>query len=584
MNNVEVKLRKRIAVAAKHVPADLVITNGKIVNVFTGTVTEGDLAIADGVIVGIGSYEGIEGYDAEGRYIVPGLIDGHVHIESSMLAPKEFAKVLLLHGVTTAITDPHEIANVAGAEGIDYMLSSAEQLPLDIFVMLPSSVPVTPFESSGAKLEAEQLQPYYAHSNVLGLAEVMDFPSVSNVEITMLKKLAGAQSHLIDGHAAGMDRESLNIYMAAGIRTDHESISVEEARDRLELGMYLMIREGTVAKNLDAVLPAVTLHNSRRCVFVTDDKLLDDLVEEGSIDHIVRLAIKKGLAPVTAIQMATINTAECFNLRDRGAVAPGYLADFLVVDELDSLSIHAVYKRGLRIVDQGSVDEQAFPEISPMMSLSLPKLNAKELELKDLNLPLSADICNVIEIVPNQIVTHHRREAVDRQNGLFQTSIAKDQLKLAVVERHRATGNIGLGIVKGFQFSRGAIASSVSHDSHNIVIAGVTDEDMLIAFNELLRQQGGLVVVSDGEVLASLSLPVAGLMSERPYIELYQELKPLNQALSAIGAQETFNPFLTLSFLTLPVIPQLKLTDKGLFDFEAYRHIPVQADMEPSQP
>lgn len=580
MGNDELSLKKRIAVAAKRVKADLVVKNGKIVNVFTGEIMEGDIAIVDGVIAGIGHYEGVETLDVEGRMIVPGFIDGHVHLESTMLSPTEFAKVLLQHGVTAVITDPHEIANVAGTTGIDYMLKGSGRLPLDIFVMLPSCVPSTSFESSGAILEESHLTPYYRHPQVLGLAEVMDYPSVLHTEPSMMKKLAAAQHKHIDGHASGVDREGLNIYPAAGIRTDHECITAEEAKDRLDLGMYLMIREGTACKNLDALLPAVTMRNSKRCLFVTDDKLLDDLIDEGSVDHIVRLAIKRGLDPITAIQMVTVNAAECFSLRNRGALAPGYIADFVVVDDLEQLPIHAVYKAGECVVRQGKLERQLFPEPVSGSSgrSSLPKMNAKAVLLQDFQIPLSAELCNIIEIIPGQIVTHHRTETVELSGGFFQPSVSKDQMKLAVIERHHATGNIGLGIVKGFRLKKGAIATTVAHDSHNIVIVGASDEDMLAAYKQIIKNEGGLAVVSDQEVIASLPLPIAGLMSDQPYEAVYGSLNELNQALHTIGFDEDFDPFLTLSFLTLPVVPNLKLTDKGLFEFHSFRHIPVQVE------
>lgn len=575
-------LKKRILVAGKTIPADVVIKQGKILNVFTGEFMEGDIAIVDGIIAGIGSYEGNEIIDAQGKLIVPGFIDAHVHIESAMLTPQEFAKVVLQHGVTTVMTDPHEIANVAGADGIQYMLDSSKGLPLDIFVMLPSCVPATPFETNGAKLDAEQLLPFMSDPKVLGLAEVMDFPAVASGDTIMLDKIRMTQSHggVLDGHAAGLKREELNIYMAAGIRTDHESINSKEAKDRLELGMYLMVREGTVAKDLDALLPVITQQNSRRCLFVTDDKLVDDLLEEGSVDHIVRQAIQKGLDPVIAIQMVTLNAAECFGLRNIGAVAPGYQADFLLLDDLNTISIHQVYKKGTCIVDNGRIVEESFPKMQTAQDLShvLPKMNPKEVRLEDLEIPLSSDICNVIEIIPNSLVTYHRREKVNVQNQLFCSSTEKDQLKLAVIERHKATGNVGVGIVKGFQLQKGAIASTVAHDSHNIVVIGTSDEEMLLAIEQVIKTNGGLAVVAGKEVLASLSLPVAGLMSEEKYETVYQSLKKLNESLSIIGSPKTFNPFLTLSFLTLPVIPQLKLTDKGLFQFSSFSHITVQVD------
>lgn len=575
------ELKRRILVAAKKIPADTVVKHGKILNVFTGEFMEGDLAIVDGMIAGIGSYEGKEIIDATSKMIVPGFIDGHVHIESSMLPPREFAKVVVQHGVTTVITDPHEIANVAGVAGIQYMLDASKGVPLDIFVMLPSCVPATSFETSGAKLEAEHLRPFMDDPRVLGLAEVMDFPSVAEAKEDMLDKLLMTKSHggMIDGHGAGLTREDLNIYMSAGIRTDHESINSKEAKDRLELGMYLMIREGTVAKDLEALLPVVTPQNSRRCLFVTDDKLLDDLIEEGSVDHIVRFAIQKGLDPITAVQMVTLNAAECFGLRQLGAIAPGYQADFLLLDDLSTVAIHQVYKKGECVVEGGQLNHFPSPS-SPHQSTSLPNINTKKVTEKDLEIPLSSNTCHIIEINPNQLVTNHLKETVTIRDGVFSPSIEKDQLKLAVIERHKATGNVGMGVVKGFQLKKGAIASTVAHDSHNIVVVGTSDQDMLVAIEHVTKTKGGLVVVEGGEVLASLPLPVAGLMSDNEYRAVYESLKSLNEPLHTIGAPEHFNPFLTLSFLTLAVIPKLKLTDKGLFDFSSFSLIDVSVTDE----
>ncbi|WP_336787827.1 adenine deaminase [Paenibacillus sp. MMO-177] len=583
--NTKDKLAKRIDAAAKRAAADLIIRNGKIVNVFTGNIISGDIAITDGVIAGIGQYtEGLEVIDANGQWIVPGLIDGHVHIESSMLTPREFAKVVLQHGVTAVVTDPHEMANVMGSKGIQYMLDQSEGLPLDIYVNLPSCVPSTPFETSGATLEAEELRPFYAHPKVLGLAEVMDFPALAAGNPGMISKLADANelgAH-IDGHAAGINREQLNLYMAAGIRTDHEAIDAEEAKHRLELGMYLMIREGTVAKDLEALLPAVNAMNSRRCLFVTDDKLIDDLLKEGSVDHSIRLAVSKGLDPVTAIQMATLNAAECFGLRRQGAIAPGYKADLVIVDDLEKLAIRQVFKEGACVFRNGELREEVFSssaQASPeVMRSSDITTGMKPLKPDALEFSLKSDICNVIGIIPNSLVTRHLKEQVSIDRELrFLPSAERDQLKLAVVERHHRTGNIGLAVVKGFGFRKGAIVSSVAHDSHNIICAGVTDEDMLLAIRHVAAMNGGLAVVADGEVLASLSLPVGGLLSEQSYNEVNQQMLGLYAALRTIGAPDTFNPFLTLSFLALPVIPELKITDKGLFEFASNRHIGVEA-------
>lgn len=573
-------LEKRISVSAKKTPADLVVKNGMIVNVFTGELMSGDIAIVDGVIAGIGSYEGAKIIDAHNKIIIPGLIDGHVHIESSLLTPKEFSKIVLQHGVTSVVTDPHEIANVAGVNGIQFMIDEATRLPMDIYVMLSSCVPATKFENNGALLNAEELSPFLSAPEVLGLAEVMDFASVKNGDSFMMDKIAMVQeaNGLIDGHAAGLTKEELNIYMAAGIRTDHESINAKEAKDRLDMGMYLMIREGTVAKDLMALLPAVTAKNSRRCLFVTDDKLIDDLLEEGSIDHIIRLAIQNGLDPITAIQMGTLNTAECFNLDHLGAIAPGYQADFLILDDLETVSIKQVFKKGVCISDNGKLNESLFKnEIGKgLKGPELARINAQELTVEALSIPLTDSICNVIEIIPNSLVTNHLKEEVTIEEGCFVPSIQKDQLKIAVIERHNGMNHIGLGLVKGFRLKQGAIATTVAHDSHNIVVVGTSDQEMLKAVKQVIETNGGLAVVEGEEVLASLALPVAGLMTEMEYPVVNEQLKALNQAVSTIGESINFNPFLTLSFLTLPVIPKLKITDLGLFDFERSAHIPIQ--------
>lgn len=573
-------LEKRISVSAKKTPADLVVKNGMIVNVFTGELMSGDIAIVDGVIAGIGSYEGAKIIDAHNKIIIPGLIDGHVHIESSLLTPKEFSKIVLQHGVTSVVTDPHEIANVAGVNGIQFMIDEATRLPMDIYVMLSSCVPATKFENNGALLNAEELSPFLSAPEVLGLVEVMDFASVKNGDSFMMDKIAMVQESngLIDGHAAGLTKEELNIYMAAGIRTDHESINAKEAKDRLDMGMYLMIREGTVAKDLMALLPAVTAKNSRRCLFVTDDKLIDDLLEEGSIDHIIRLAIQNGLDPITAIQMGTLNTAECFNLNHLGAIAPGYQADFLILDDLETVSIKQVFKKGVCISDNSKLNESLFKnEIGKgLKGPELARINVQELTVEALLIPLTDSICNVIEIIPNSLVTNHLKEEVTIEEGCFVPSIQKDQLKIAVIERHNGMNHIGLGLVKGFRLKKGAIATTVAHDSHNIVVVGTSDQEMLKAVKQVIETNGGLAVVEGEEVLASLALPVAGLMTEMEYPVVNEQLKALNQAVSTIGESINFNPFLTLSFLTLPVIPKLKITDLGLFDFERSAHIPIQ--------
>ncbi|WLR53343.1 adenine deaminase [Bacillus tianshenii] len=579
MDEQKEMLMRKIAVANKQIPADTLIKNGKIIDIFNLEIMYGDVAIADGMIVGIGEFEGKEIIDAQGRYISPSFIDGHVHIESSMVTPSEFAKVVLPHGVTTVITDPHEIGNVSGTEGIHYMLHDSENIPLDTYYMLPSCVPATPFENNGAVLKADDLAPLYKHERVLGLAEVMDYPSVQHAEESMIDKLVLTNKHRdhIDGHLAGLDANAVNIYRTAGVRTDHECTSVEEALDRLRRGMYVMIREGSVAKDLKSLLPAVNTKNSRRFVFCTDDKHLDDLIEEGSVDHNVRLAIQEGIHPLLAIQMASLNTAECYSLHNKGAIAPGYDADFLLLDDLETIRIHKVYKSGVLVGKDskyaGPAYERKQPETKLISTVHVPEINANDLQIE---IGPSQE-ANIIEIIPNNIVTKHLTETTAVEDGYFVPSIEKDQLKLVVVERHKLTGNIGLGIVKGFGLTEGAIATTIAHDSHNIVATGTNDEDILTAINTLQEMNGGLVIIHNGKVTASLSLQLSGLMSINDYQTVNKGLGEIKQALAQLGYKGEFNPFLTLSFLTLPVIPALKLTDLGLFNVNQFKHIDVKA-------
>ncbi|WP_027410408.1 adenine deaminase [Anoxybacteroides tepidamans] len=572
------QLWKRLAVAAKKERADVVVKNGKIVNVFTHEIEEGDIAIVDGVIVGIGQYEGHAAIDAEGKYVCPGLIDGHVHIESSMVTPSEFARVVVPHGVTTVITDPHEIANVAGTKGIQFMIDDSEHVPLDVYIMLPSCVPATSFEHAGAVLTAQELAPFFSHERVLGLAEVMDYPSLLHEHSHMIDKLAAAISidKQIDGHLAGLDRQAVNVYASANIKTDHECVTIAEALERIRRGMYVLIREGSVAKDLAKLIAAVNNHNSRRFLFCTDDKHLDDLIIEGSIDHNIRLAIQSGVDPVTAIQMATLNAAECYRLHTKGAIAPGYDADFLLVDDLQSFSITHVYKNGRLVAEDGKATfARTKPaNIEPALTHSI---HAQAVTEADLQIPLqNGQRANVIQIIPNHLHTKHLVAQVDVQNGAFQPSIEWDLLKLVVVERHRKLG-IGVGIVNGFQLKKGAIAASIAHDSHNIIATGTNDDDIIAAIEHLKKIHGGLVVVEGDSVLADLPLEIGGLMTAKNYEDVLQSLQQIHHALAAIGATDEFNPFITLAFLALPVIPELKLTDQGLFDVKSFQLIPVQA-------
>ncbi len=576
MSTQKETLKKRIAAANKDIPADLVIKNAKIIDVFNLSILEGDVAISDGMFVGIGEYDGKHVMDAKGKYISPSFIDAHVHIESSMVPPSEFAKVVLPHGVTTVITDPHEIGNVAGEEGIQFMLDDSEKIPLDVFTMLPSCVPATPFENSGAILTAHSLQPFYQHTRVLGLAEVMDYPSLQNGADSIVDKIIATTPFTphLDGHLAGLDTNAINVYKAAGIRTDHECTTVPEALERLQRGMYLLIREGSVAKDLKSLIGVVNERNARRCLFCTDDKHLDDLIEEGSIDHNIRLAIREGLDPLLAISMASLNAAECYGLHQKGAIAPGYDADFILLDDLDTIAISEVYKAGKQVAAHGQFTGGDIKKHVPKPSLT-STVHIPEITEQDLHITIgSTKKAHIIEIIPNQLRTNKRIETVQVENGSF-TPSAKDHLKMVVVERHKLTGNIGLGIVKGFGLKEGAIATTIAHDSHNVVATGTNDEDILKAVHTLKEMNGGVVMVKRGKILASLPLPIAGLMSDGGYKEVAAGLHQLKAAFAGLGFTGRFNPFLTLSFLTLPVIPELKLTDLGLFDVKTVRHIEV---------
>lgn len=570
------QLQKRISVASKHEPADLVIKNGTIVDVFNLEITLGDVAIADGVIVGIGSYEGHEVIDAMGQYIVPAFIDGHVHIESSMVRPREFAKAVLPHGITTIITDPHEIANVAGCTGISFMLEDSENLSMDILFMLPSCVPATSFENSGAVLTATDLEPFFSHPRVLGLAEVMDYPAVKQREPSMMEKLYTTLQHTnkIDGHGAGLDDNAINIYRSVYISTDHECVTVEEAKERVRRGMYVMLRQGSGAKNLLDLLPAVHSGNSRRFLFCTDDKHLDELIREGSIDHSVRLAIRAGLDPFLAIQMASLNAAECFGLSTKGAVAPGYEADLLLLDSIQEIEIAKVLKAGRVVAENGVAiyDESGAAEPPSRLTESVQLLPMSE---EDLKIPIGSDKqARIIGVISNQLVTKELIETVQTENGFFIPSIDNDQVKLVVIERHKKKGNIGLGIVKGLQLQAGAIASTIAHDSHNIIVAGTNDRDIMAAIDVVHQMNGGLAVVSKGAVIGSMPLPLAGLMSMKNYEDANDELSKLHEALHSV-TRASENVFLALSFLSLPVIPELKLTDVGLFHVGRFEHIGV---------
>ncbi len=557
-----------IAVAKGELPADLILANAKVVNVFTGEVEPGNVAICGDRIVGVGDYhQARQIVDLGGRYLAPGLINGHTHIESSMLDIAQYARAVVPRGTLAVVTDLHELANVCGLEGMRYVLNCARRLPLEIFLMAPSCVPATHLETSGASLGLEEIRQLLRWKGCIGLGEVMNFPGVLSGDEAVLGKVNLARGKAIDGHAPGVSGKNLTAYIAAGIYSDHESVSLNEAEEKLRQGMFIMIREGSSEKNLGALLPLVTDKTYKRCLLVVDDRSCADLLRDGDIDAVVRQAIRKGLEPVRAIQMATINTAEYFRLDGLGAVAPGYLANLIVIGELSSLPIDMVFYRGRLVAREGE----------PLFSLRQPggkglanTVNIKPFSLEALELSASEQTEPVIEIVPGQIITRKRTERVKIKDGVIMPDADRDILKLIVVERHRATGNIGLGLVSGFGLKEGALASSIAHDSHNIIAVGTNDEDVFTAIKEIERLNGGLVIVVNSQVLASLALPIAGLLSDKPLEAVVNKLEKLEQLAKSLGTKLA-SPFSTLSFLALPVIPELRLTDLGLVDVNEFK-------------
>ncbi len=568
------RLEDLIQVARGEVEADLLLKNARVVNVFSGNIHKADVAIHRTRIVGLGDYRAREVIDLQGQYLCPGFIDGHVHIESSMLPVSEFARVVVPQGTTSIVSDPHEISNVLGLDGIRYILESSKYNPLSVYIMLPSCVPATEMETAGSKLTAEDLAAMWRSDWVLGLGEVMNYPGVIFRDWEVLNKIKVAGDRPIDGHAPGLSGRDLCAYVAAGIRSDHEATTAEEAREKLQLGMHIMIREGTTARDLEALLPVVTPSNSSRCMFVSDDRHLPDLLNEGHMNFVIRKAIHLGLDPMTAIQMATINPARYFGLRDKGAVGPGMRADVVVLDDLDELNVQMVI-RGGQVVAKGG---QLLPLTDKPRDVPLrSSMNINWERAGNLQLPVAGTKVKVIGLIPDQILTESLLEDAKVEGGFAVADVARDILKMAVIERHLASGNVGLGFVKGFGLKRGALGSSVAHDSHNLVLLGTNDEDMLIAARRIERMRGGLAVVADGRVVASLPLSIAGLMSERPYEEVSENLQSLLDAAHDLGS-ELHDPFMTLSFLALPVIPSLKLTDRGLVDVTQFKFVPLFED------
>ena len=568
-------LETRIAVARGEEPADLFLKNAQLVNVLSGEIHPADIAIYDGQVVGLGDYSARRVVDLGGKFVCPGFMDAHVHLESSMVQPSEFARAVVPQGTTAVVCDPHEIANVLGLAGVHYILDASEGSPLQVYVMAPSCVPATHMETSGAELTAADIEELWGYERVLGLAEMMNFPGVLFREPTVLEKIEIAGDRPIDGHAPGLSGLDLNAYIAAGVRSDHECTTLEEALEKLRRGMHIMIREGTTARNLHALLPLVTPGNVHLCHFCTDDRHPYTLLGEGHMDDIVRKAIAWGLDPVMAIQMATINTAEYFGLHNLGAIAPGYRADLLVLDgpsgqSLETVRVAQVYAAGELVAEGGSFlpSTAALPRvpIQPSVHVDVSRL--------DFSLPAGEGPARVIGVVPEQVVTEDLHLEPTTEDGLVVPDPSRDLLKMAVVERHHGTGNVGLGLVKGVGLKRGAIASSVAHDSHNIVVIGTADDEMRAAVAAIAEMGGGQVVVASGEVQAACPLPIAGLMSDRPLQEVRDEVAALTEATHSLGCTLP-DPLMTMSFLALPVIPTLKLTDKGLVDVGQFELVPL---------
>jgi len=563
-----VDIQRLLAAARGDIPADLLLVNARVVNTFTAQIETANVAICQGLVAGLCDYrQGKEIIDLNEKYLIPGLIDGHIHLESSLLSSAEYARAVVPRGVLSVVTDFHEIANVCGLAGIKYMLKCAGPLPMDIFGMAPSCVPATHLETAGARLDAEELKEVMDLKNMIGLGEVMNFPGVIAGDPDVWAKLRLFRGRVIDGHAPGLTGSALNAYLSAGIHSDHECTTIEEAREKLNGGMHLMIREGSSEKNLDALLPLVTDQTFKRCFFVVDDRSCADLLRGGDIDAVVRKAIDRGLDPIRAIQMATINTAEYFRLSRLGAVAPGYRANLVVLNDLRSLEASMVFYDGKLVAEDGKL---VIPTPAVTDGALCHTVNIKPFEMGALKLSARGAKTMVIEIVPDQIITRKREEEVRIEDGFVQPDILRDLLKLVVVERHRATGNIGRGLVRGFGLKRGALASSVAHDSHNIIAMGTNDGDIFSAIKELERLQGGLAIADGGRILGSLALPIAGLLSEEPLGTVVQKLEELKSIASTLGCIPAA-PFATLSFLALPVIPELRLTDLGLVDVMAFR-------------
>ena len=566
INRKLLKKQRIIAAAAGREPADLVLKNATFVNVFSNELSTMDIAVAEGLIVGMGSYQGRSEVDCTGKIVLPGFLDAHIHLESSLVSPTEFVKAVLPHGTTTVVTDPHEIANVMGTDGIEYMLQATEDLPVDVRFMLPSCVPATPLDESGAILDYRAIDSFYDHPRVQGLAEMMNFVGAINGDEQTVEKIVAAQAHhkKIDGHAPDLQGNDLNAYIAAGVYSDHECHDVKDAIAKLERGQFIMIREGTAARNLEALMPLLTGKYADRCMFCTDDKHPNDLLEKGHIDYIVKKAISLGADPITAVKVACHNAARYFLLNNRGGISPGYLADFVIIDNFQDFNIEQVYKKGVLMVDHGEIQDFPSPEIEPYLverahkTFHVAALTAEDFAEKRPR--------GIIGMVDGEITT------VDAGYS-DRIDVEYDVLKIAVVERHKNTHHIGIGYIQGYGLKSGAVATSISHDSHNIIVVGTNETDMAAAVNRVVELNGGIVVWDGGQSVAEVPLAFAGIMSDEPLVTVNEKLETAKDAAHKLGVNPGIDPFMTLSFMALPVIPSLRITTRGVFDVTTQSYV-----------
>ena len=566
INRKLLKKRRIINAAAGREPADLVLKNATYVNVFANQLCTADIAVAEGLIVGMGTYSGTVEADMTGKIVLPGFLDAHIHLESSLVSPREFVKAVLPHGTTTVITDPHEIANVMGTDGIEYMLQATEDLPVDVRFMLPSCVPATPLDESGAVLDYRAIDSFYDHPRVQGLAEMMNFVGTIAGDDQCVEKIVAAQAHhkKIDGHAPDLVGNDLNAYIAAGVYSDHECHDLNDAIAKLERGQFIMIREGTAARNLEALAPLLCDKYSERCMFCTDDKHPNDLLEKGHIDYIVKKAIGLGVDPITAVKVACHNAARYFLLNNRGAIAPGYLGDFVIIDNFQDFNIEKVYKKGELMVENGVVKDFPEPEIEQYLT------------------DRAHSTFHVGTLTTEDFIDHRPRGIIGMVNGEITTvdagysdriDVEYDVLKIAVVERHKNTHHIGIGFLQGYGLKSGAVATSISHDSHNIIVVGTNEADMAAAVNRVVELNGGIVVWDGGEPKAEVPLAIAGIMSDEPLVTVNEKLERAKEQAHALGVSQGIDPFMTLSFMALPVIPSLRITTRGVFDVNSQSYV-----------